>query len=431
MKKVPTLLFLAIIIVSSFASLSQNIKVVKIGSQTWMTQNLNVERFRNGDVIPQAKTAEQWKKAGEMKQPAWCYYNNDPSNGAKFGKLYNFYAVKDSRGLAPIGYHVPEYIELIELARFLDDLYKGERFEPSFYIAKKLKSLSGWKSPGGNSDANGNNKSGFNALPGGLRQTQGNFINQGANAIWYGSNCQYFLSNLKDELDLTQLGRDEWNYNFTQGFSVRCVKDVVIHTENSLSKYDLNYFPYLRFGSQIWMIENLKVNKFRNGDTIIEAKTKEEWLNADKNKQPAWCYYDNDTSNGTRYGKLYNWYAVSDKRGLAPEGWHVPSEGEWEKLLNFVRGPLGERSRQLPDKSGFSALLGGSRLINSVFSSNGKWEKISDFNGVGESVDWWSSTQTKSGGAVCVNWSDAHSFGDISSYGCYLGDGFYLRCIRD
>ena len=68
---------------------------VKIGTQVWMTKNLNLDKFRNGDPIPKAETFEQWKKAGDNKQPAWCYYNNDPANGVKYGKLYNWYAVNN------------------------------------------------------------------------------------------------------------------------------------------------------------------------------------------------------------------------------------------------------------------------------------------------------------------------------------------------
>ncbi len=86
-------------------------KSVKIGTQIWMTENLNVSTFRNGEPIPEAKTEEEWKKAGENKQPAWCYYNNDPKNGAKYGKLYNWCAVNDIRGIAPTGWHIPSYDE--------------------------------------------------------------------------------------------------------------------------------------------------------------------------------------------------------------------------------------------------------------------------------------------------------------------------------
>lgn len=96
MKKV-SLIFILLI---GFGCISYA-QTVTIGTQVWRTKNLDVATFRNGDSIPQAKTNEEWEKAAENQQPAWCYYNNDPANGAKYGKLYNWYAVNDSRGLAP------------------------------------------------------------------------------------------------------------------------------------------------------------------------------------------------------------------------------------------------------------------------------------------------------------------------------------------
>ncbi len=90
-----------------------------------------------------------------------------------------------------------------------------------------------------------------------------------------------------------------------------------------------------KIGNQVWMAENLNVDHFRNGDIIPEAKSEAEWINASVNETPAWCYYT-DESNGKIYGKLYNWYAVNDPRGLAPDGWHVPSEDEWRTLLNYT-----------------------------------------------------------------------------------------------
>ena len=74
---------------------------VVIGSQTWTTINLNVTHFRNGDIIPEAKTEMDWLLANENKQPAWCYYQNKTKFGKKFGKLYNGFALIDERGIAP------------------------------------------------------------------------------------------------------------------------------------------------------------------------------------------------------------------------------------------------------------------------------------------------------------------------------------------
>jgi hypothetical protein len=90
-----------------------------------------------------------------------------------------------------------------------------------------------------------------------------------------------------------------------------------------------------------WMPNNLNVSKFRNGDPVPEVKTEEEWEKAGNNKQPAWCYYNNDAKNGKKHGRLYNWYAVNDSRGLAPEGWHIASDKEWNNFPgNCIAGGL-------------------------------------------------------------------------------------------
>ena len=88
---------------------------VKIGNQTWMKQNLNVDIFRNGDLIPEAKTNEEWMKAANEGNPVWCYYKNDISNGAKYGKLYNWYAIIDNRMIAPEGWKIPTFNDFTDL----------------------------------------------------------------------------------------------------------------------------------------------------------------------------------------------------------------------------------------------------------------------------------------------------------------------------
>lgn len=144
---------------------------VTVGKQVWMTENLEVDKFRNGDTIPEAKTAEEWKTACENKQPAWCYYDNDSDNGVKYGKLYNWYAVNDPKGLAPSGWHVPADAEWMILKET-----QGRD------AGIKLKSTSGWED-----ESNGNNKSGFSGLPGGLRTNGGDFYESGKHTGWWSS----------------------------------------------------------------------------------------------------------------------------------------------------------------------------------------------------------------------------------------------------
>ena len=206
MKYLFTLLLAAVF---SSAAFSQS--EVKIGKQVWMTKNLDVDRFRNGDVIPEVKNAKQWIKASKNKKAAFCYYDHDPKNGAIYGKLYNWYAVKDSRGLAPKGYHIPNDAEWTVLAEFLG----GE------YVAgEKLKSTSGWANGG-----NGDNSSGFNGLPGGYCGYDGLFASMTEDGYFW-SSSEYNTSGAWGRslsYSSPEVGRSfYYKYN---GLSVRCLRD--------------------------------------------------------------------------------------------------------------------------------------------------------------------------------------------------------------
>jgi len=188
---------------------------VKIGNQVWMSENLNVSTFRNGDPIPEAKTAEEWKKAGEKKQPAWCYYDNDPANGAKYGKLYNWYAVSDSRGLAPTGWHIPSDAEWTKLTDFL-----GGIDARVLITGAKMKSKNGWYDNG-----NGNNSSGFSGLPGGYRYGSGAFGGVGGYGYWWSSTEDGTGSAWLRTLVYSN-GNVYRGYDYKGGgFSVRCLRD--------------------------------------------------------------------------------------------------------------------------------------------------------------------------------------------------------------
>jgi uncharacterized protein (TIGR02145 family) len=104
------------------------------------------------------------------------------------------------------------------------------------------------------------------------------------------------------------------------------------------NKNNLNTLKTVRIDAQEWMSENLNAGSFRNGDPIPEARSDEEWRKAGQEGMPAWCYYENNAENGVKYGKLYNWYAVTDKRGLAPDGWHISSDAEWRNTTDYLGG---------------------------------------------------------------------------------------------
>jgi len=181
-------------------------------------------------------------------------------------------------------------------------------------------------------------------------------------------------------------------------------------------------------GKQVWMTENLNVDKFRNGEVIPEAKTVGEWKAHSDAEEAAWCYYDNNPANAEKYGKLYNWYAVNDPRGLAPKGWHVPTDEEWTQLTDYLGG-VEKAGAKMKSKNGWND--NGNGTNSSGFSGlpGGYCSNIGTFDGSGESGGWWSSTEDSAGNA----WSRymVNYVGGVARYGSYKGGGFYVRCLKD
>ena len=201
-----------------------------------------------------------------------------------------------------------------------------------------------------------------------------------------------------------------------------------INLATIVTDVDGNKYTFVQIGQQVWMDKNLEVETYRNGDVIPQVTDAKEWAAL---KTGAWCYHSNNKANGVIYGKLYNWYAVNDPRGLAPEGWHIPSNAEWTILSTFLGGAsvaggkmksTGTSRWDSPNfgatnESGFAGLPGGYRGLSGGF-----------FN-VGNNVMWWSATQASSTSARYRNL--------LASSGSLLGSdapffyGFSVRCLRD
>ena len=190
---------------------------VTIGTQTWMTKNLDVDHYRNGDSIPEVRDSVAWLN---ITTGAWCYYNNDPALGKIYGKLYNWYAVNDPRGIAPAGLHVPSTYEWEVLVSNLGGDYLA-------YMKLKEAGTSHWL--GINIDAT--NESGFTAIPGGYRSDDagtGRFDAISYNADFWTSTIYYFdypkyACYRGIFYNSNSIYRGASKYNF--GASVRCIKD--------------------------------------------------------------------------------------------------------------------------------------------------------------------------------------------------------------
>ena len=208
---------------------------------------------------------------------------------------------------------------------------------------------------------------------------------------------------------------------------------------STIKDVDGNTYKTVKIGTQEWMAENLIVEHFSNGDIIQAAKTDAEWYKAGDNEEPAWCYYDNNSSNGEKYGKLYNFYAVIDPRGLAPDGWHVPTNSGWTLLRDYLsaNGNEGTEGDALKSKSGwndvddqsgngtddygFNGLPGGQRY--GVSYSAGSFDDIGNYG------HWWSSSQD--GPNFAWKRSLLYLNGRVNRGGSRKESGFSVRCLRD
>lgn len=199
--------------------------------------------------------------------------------------------------------------------------------------------------------------------------------------------------------------------------------------------------PYktVKVFDQVWMAENLNVSTYRNGDPIPEVQDAKEWK---KLKTGAWCYYENKTENGTIYGKMYNWFAVNDPRGLAPEGFHIPSDAEWCVVTQTVtsgktKGTPINSGKNLKSKTGWKEYVfpketivgNGIDLYGFNGLGGGLRNLVGAFQRITEETYWWTSTNNGSDKAWCFS-LDAWTTGagrTVDVRKC----GFYVRCIKD
>jgi len=194
---------------------ANNVGYVTLGNQTWYTKNIDVSTYGNGDIIPQVTDNTQW---ANLTTGAWCYYNNDPAMGRIYGKLYNYYAIKDPRGLYGQGgnnYWIPSSSDFHVLSNFLGgDLISAN--------ALKESGTSHWNSP--NNGAT--NASCFTALPGGYRRPDGTFANIGV----IGQFWTYTLTKFGNSYSIYFVNGDSNFYETLSvpnlGFSVRSVNTV-------------------------------------------------------------------------------------------------------------------------------------------------------------------------------------------------------------
>lgn len=175
-----------------------------------------------------------------------------------------------------------------------------------------------------------------------------------------------------------------------------------------------------------WATSNLNEAKYRNGDSIPHVTDTLEWASLTTG---AWTYYNNDSSFGPLYGRLYNWYALADPRGICPQGWHVATTADWDSLVAQFGGPSIAASHlkattgwELPNvasdnASGFSALPSGNRKDNGIY------------NGLGLSGPFWTSTEQDSLQALARFMNRSHN--EVGKKAGDKRNGLACRCVKN
>lgn len=223
--------------------------------------------------------------------------------------------------------------------------------------------------------------------------------------------------------------------------------DLIVIGQTTVTDIDGNVYPIVVIGEQEWMAENLRTGRYVNGEVIPESSGGENWVNT---LDGAWIVYDHDAQNGSLYGKLYNWYAVNDLRGLCPAGWRVPTDEEWHELTLFldaetwgnnnnagtllksrrqVNSPLGDAfattehprwdahdQRYGTDESDFGALPAGNYTTTGGFLHKGSYGYF------------WSATESSDEYAYTRVLMHSHKGMSRSAYA--KNTGLSVRCIK-
>jgi uncharacterized protein (TIGR02145 family) len=189
----------------------------------------------------------------------------------------------------------------------------------------------------------------------------------------------------------------------------------------------------IKVGDQNWMAENLNTTIFRNGDLILQAQSDDAWQEAGFNKQPAWCYYNqriNDSVFEVKHlGILYNSYALNDPRGLAPEGWRIPSITDWKKLEGYLS--LSEMSLiDAFSKEGWTNGNLGKNTTELNFYPAG-WRDVG-CGGLGSKISFWAFQSPINGYTPYVNlFFDEKNLGTLKNDSTSWIMGYNIRCIKD
>jgi uncharacterized protein (TIGR02145 family) len=194
-----------------------------------------------------------------------------------------------------------------------------------------------------------------------------------------------------------------------------------------------NTYKTVFIGTQQWMAENLKVSKYSDGTTIPNITDNTQWQN--NTTGASWAYYNNDAANNAKYGKLYNWYAVSKttngNKNVCPTGWHVPTDVEWTVLTDYLGGAsvAGGKMKEAGTINWISPNTDATNVSLFTGFPGGNRNYYGGYNYIGSAGNWWTSTEDNTDNAWYRTLYDSN--GDAFRSFINKKNGFSVRCLRD
>lgn len=201
-----------------------------------------------------------------------------------------------------------------------------------------------------------------------------------------------------------------------------------VQYDNTLTDIDGNVYKTVKIGDQWWMAENLKTLHYQNGEAIPNVTSNNTWIGI---KSGAYCDYSNDDSKVETYGRLYNWYSVVDSRSIAPVGWHVPSDAEWNALVNYLGGVevAGGKIKEAGTNHWLSPNTGATNESGFTALPSGNRGHLGEFGAIQEATFFWTTTEANATGGF--NWRMNYSSAIIEQDGAAKCYGFPVRCVKD
>ncbi len=213
---------------------------------------------------------------------------------------------------------------------------------------------------------------------------------------------------------------------------------------NEILDSDGNVYETITVGDQVWMRENLRTTHYQNGDRILNLSSNESWASS---SDGAFSYYKNNPTNGQIYGALYNWFAVDDHRRIAPRGWHIPSEREWQQLITNIRETSANNSNLEKIDSEIAAKLAGRKELwkdgalkksvsfglsrFGILPAGYRQSDSGNFPYIGEAAFFWSSTESSTRQELALHFSLYDGGSGFSSSENYKRAGYSIRCVKN